>query len=221
MQRLRPAILRLGNMLVSGPDTIHESESVGNSYVEASTSLYWNDASFGTFRSCRIYCDACGDDENGFLLPMARIAEWNRRHDMETPPSRWPNVGIRLLTMSLDCRELQAEIESIQRRMDSSMLTSHGLPTRRNFGDAELGCDGKLRIESKAGQQSITRDFWLGESSGFLGAFDSLVAIVDDIGTLVEDGCWVERYDHSPNLLASGLGWDWDRNPFSDDEDPS
>ena len=215
MPRLKPAILRLGNLLVSGPDTIHKSENVGNCYVQASTSVHWNDASFGNFRSCRIYCDACGDDESGYLLPMARIAEWNRRLDMETPPLHWPNVDIQLMTLSLDCHELQAEIESIQKRLDTKMLSSHGLPTRRNFGDAELGSNGKLKIESNAGWQTITRDFWLGESTEFLNTFDSLRAIVDDTGTLVDDGCWVERYDHSPAQLASGRRWDWDRKPYA------
>ena len=129
MARLSPEILRLGNMLVGGPDTIHETENVGNSYVETSTSVHWNDASFGLFKSCRLYCDACGDDESGYLLPMARIAEWNRRVDMDTPPLAWPNVNIRLLTLEMDSPQLQTEIESLQRRLDVQMLTTHGLPT--------------------------------------------------------------------------------------------
>jgi len=213
--RLNPAILRLGNMLVRGPDTIHESENVGNSYVEASTSLYWNDASFGHFRSCRIYCDACGDNDAGYLRPMARIAEWDRPSDMETPELSWPNVKIRLLSFGLDCPSLQAEIESLQKQLDTSMLSSYGLPTRRDFGDAELGTHGKLRIDSGAGWQTITRDFWLGESTQFLNTFDSLQSIVDNLGMPVDDYDWVERYDHSPEQLAAGHRWDWDRKPRS------
>jgi hypothetical protein len=201
-------------MLVAGPDTIHKSENVGNAYLEASTSIHWNDASFGLIRSCRIYCDACGDDESGYLLPMARIAEWNRRRDMETPPQYWPNLAIQLLTLSLDCQKLQTEIESLQRRLDTGMLTSYGLPTRRNFGGAELGSYGKLKIESRAGWQNIAREFWLGESIEFLNTFDSLRAIVDDTGTPIDDDRWVERYDYTPAQLASGHTWDWDRKPF-------
>ena len=206
-------------MLVGGPDTIHESDNVGNSYVQASTSVHWNDASFGLFRSCRIYCDACHDDESGYLLPMARIAEWNRRIDMDTPPLSWPNVNVRLLTFELDCPRLQAEIETLQRRMDTQMITKHGLPTRRDFGDAELGTAGKLRIESSAGWQTLSRDFWLGESPEFLNTFDSLQTIVDDIGTPVGDACWIERYDYSPDLLSMGHRWDWDRKPFPNGDD--
>ena len=217
MASLSPAILRLGNMLVRGPETIHKSENVGNTYVQSSTSVHWNDSAFGMFRSCRIYCDACGDDESGYLLPMARISEWNRRADMQSPPRNWPNVKFRLLTFGLDCPELQAEIESLQKRMETEILTSYGLPTRRDFGDAELGPHGVIRIESNAGWQNISRNFWLGESTTFLNTFDSLVSIVNDIGKPVDSALWVERYDHSPEQLASGGGWDWNCTPFPDD----
>ena len=201
-------------MLVGGPDTIHETEYVGNRYVEASTSVHWNDASFGLFKSCRLYCDACGDDESGYLSPMARIAEWNRRADMDTPPLAWPSVNIRLLTLEMDSPQLQTEIESLQRRLDAQMLTTYGLPTRRDFGDTELGTMGKLRIESSAGWQTISRDFWLGESPEFSNTFDSLQAIIDNIGTPVDDFRWIERYDHSPDQLRTGHRWDWDRKPL-------
>ena len=145
---------------------------------------------------------------------MARIAEWNRRVDMDTPPLAWPNVNIRLLTLEMDSPQLQTEIESLQRRLDVQMLTTHGLPTRRDFGDTELCTMGKLRIESSAGWQTISRDFWLGESPEFSNTFDSLQAIVDDIGTPVDDFRWIERYDHSPDQLRTGHRWDWDRKPM-------
>ena len=195
-------------MLVAGPETIHEVTSVGNSYVEASTSLQLNNSSFTFFRSCRIYCDACGDDESGYLLPLARIAEWDRGADMRDSELQWPNVDIRLLEIELDCPALQDEIETLQKRMDTNLLTSYGLPTRRNFGDAELGSQGVLRIETSAGWQSMSRQFWLGETSQFLDAFDSICRVIDNIGRPVDVTNWVERHEHSPDVLSTGKWWD-------------
>ena len=206
-------------MLVAGPDTIHQAGSVGNSYVEASTSLHQNDSSFTTFRSCRIYCDACGEDETGYLLPLARIAKWDRAADMKTAGLQWPNVDIRLFQIELDCPELQSVIETIQKRMDGNMLTTHGLPTRRNFGDAEHGSHGLLHIETSAGWQRLSRKVWLNETPQFLDVFDSLCNVIDNIGRPVDVAQWVERHEHSPEILSRGKWWDWNYRPQTVEED--
>jgi hypothetical protein len=212
-KRIRHVILRLGNMLVTGPDTIHEAASVGNSYVEASTSLHLNNSSFTSFQSCRIYCDACGDDESGYLQPLARIATWDRDADMKITGLQWPNVDIRILEIELDCPALQNEIETLQKRMDANVLTSHGLPTRRNFGDAELGSQGVLRIETRAGWQRLSRQMWLGETPQFLDTFDSLCGVIENIGRPIDVANWVERHEHSPEILSTGKWWDWNYTP--------
>ena len=213
MSNNRKLKLQLGNMLVSGPKAIHQTGSVGTSYVEASTSLLLNDASFSKFRSCRIYCDACGDDESGYLTPLVRITEWDRGSDIKLLDTQWPNISIRLLEIGLDCPILQNEIVTLQKLIDTQMFKSYGLPTRRNFGDEKLGSHGILRIETSAGWQDLSRDFWLGESSTFLNTFDSLCTIAGDIGSPADLSQWVERYEHSPDILSSGKWWDWNYKP--------
>ena len=165
--------------------------------------------SFSVFRSCRIYCDACGDEESGFLPPLARIAEWDRGSDLQNPGSLWPDVVVDLLELNLDCFELQAEIKSLQQRLDPQKLVYFGLPVRRDFGNTELDELGHLKIETNAGWQTVVREFWLSEVPDFADAFDTIQSTINEFGQPADLRRWVERYDKSPEELADGDSWHW------------
>lgn len=203
------ALLRLGNVLVEGPDTIHSKDGSGSSHLSSSCSLFWHDSTFTKFRSCRIYCDGSGDDDSGFLPPLVRIAEWERHEDLAEGPPAWPHVLIDLLQVPLDCPEIQREVSRVQALADSNRLTTFGLPTRRNFGDAELGSFGHLRIEAHAGMQTISRAFWLSEAEDCCDLFDSMISVARSCGSVADRERWVERYDRSLDDITTGASWVW------------
>ena len=193
-------------MLAEGPRTIHAKGAVGYKYLESMLGLFWHCKSFATFRSCRIYCDACGDDDAGFLPPLVRIAEWERRKDLlELKPS-WPNVNITLLELSLDCPQVEQAVCRVQELIDSKCLTSFGLSTRRKFGEIEFDDLGHLRIEAEAGWQTVARAFWLSEAGDCSDIFDTMTSVVQEHGSVSSSRRWIERYDKSPTSAP----WEWD-----------
>lgn len=205
--------LRLGNMLVDGPRSIHRSDAIGTTYVESSTAIHWNCPHFSQFRSCRIYCDACGDEDSGFLNPLVRFASWDRGNDIHNLKPSWPNVVIQLWQLPLDCPELQSEIEALQHRTDTARLVHFGLPVRRDFGE-NTRCDGgRISVETYAGWQSVKREVWIPADSNWAGTLDTIQSIVYAIGHTAVLSEWIERYDNSPEQLASGTAWEWDFQP--------
>lgn len=212
--KLSRAVLRLGNMLVEGPRTIHRSNAIGNKYVESSTAFFWNCPTFSRFRSCRIYCDACGDENSGFLNPMVRFAYWERGEDARNLKPSWPNVVVYLSELPLDCSTLQLQIETLQRRIDTESFIHYGLPVRRNFGENVESGGGRLRIETSAGWQSINREFWISDDSDWMTMFDTIQHVVDAEGRAAVLPDWVERYDQFPAQLASSTTWEWDFKPI-------
>ncbi len=75
-------LLRLGNALLSGPGSVYPADKNRALYLESSISIQWRSEDLRNFRSMRIYCDASGDDEEGYLEPMVRFASWNRSEDI-------------------------------------------------------------------------------------------------------------------------------------------
>ncbi len=204
---------RMGNLLLEGPRSIHEANSIGTSYLEASTSLFWHCNSWSNFRSCRVYCDACGDDDTGYLNPLVRVASWNRKADLQTADSSWPNVRVELLELPLDCPDLQRQIERLQRQLDGATLVHFGLPVRRNFGDTKADSSGYLKIETQAGSQTISRGFWISEAQAFADALETIESVVRQTGVPTELERWVERYDQSPDQIATNSTWEWNYHP--------
>src|SRR6056297_2957166 len=179
-------------------------------------SLFWNDAAFSAFCSCRIYCDACGDEQSGFLPPLARIARWHRLADVRDQSSAWPSVSIELWSLSPDCPQLHAEVKRQQRLVDRPVLEKFGLPVRRDFGDGGTSSSGQLCIETEAGWQSLSRRFWLKDLIGYADALDRLVAIIRSRGRLSSTAAWTERYGRSP--MTASHHWDWNYRAISEPE---
>ena len=219
--KLSRVALRLGNMLVEGPRTIHRSNAIGNTYVESSTALFWNCPTFSRFRSCRIYCDACGDEDSGFLKPMVRFAHWERGEDVRNLKTSWPNVVVCLSELPLDCSTLQLQIETLQRRIDTESFIYFGLPVRRNFGENVECGGGRFRIETIAGWQSLNREFWVPDDSDWMAIFDTIQRVVDTVGRAAVLPDWVERYDHSPAQIATNTAWEWDFKPTQFEQNPA
>lgn len=206
--RVRRTRLQTGNLLVRGPETIHLSDAIGRTYVSAASSLFWHCREFVRFRSCRIYCDACGDESSGFLLPLARLASWNRSRQAQGEDGAWPNFEVELLELPLDCIELQQAIGQMQQQLDQPQLQHFGLPTRRDFGESKTSDAGHLTIKSSAGSQWLERSFWIAEAEQFKPTFDGIVNVVRRLGSAVDTNRWVEQYDQTP--LGISCSWHWD-----------
>ncbi len=208
--RRKRALMSLGNTLVEGPHTIHEKGKIGVSYVSTVFDLFWHDAAFMTFRSCRIYCDACGDEDSGFLKPLVRIAEWERQVDVHVVCPPWPNVVVRLIEVPLDCPEIQREVTRVQALADQSHLTTFGLPTRRDPGGIAAGPSAHLRVRFHAGWQTLSRAFWLSEAPECIDVFESVSAVAAASGAAATPSRWVECYDQSFDSISGGARWLWD-----------
>jgi hypothetical protein len=208
--RRKRALMSLGNTLVEGPQTIHEKEKVGVSYLSSVFNLFWHDAAFTTFRSCRIYCDACGDEDSGFRNPLARIAEWERQGDVLDVNLSWPNVDVKLIEIPLDCPEIQREVTRVQALADQSHLTTFGLPTRRDPGGIAAGPSAHLRVGFQAGWQTVSRALWLSEATECINVLDSVSAVVTAFGAPATLGRWIERYDQSFDSIIGSARWLWD-----------
>src|SRR6266403_637673 len=85
-------LLRVGNMLLSGPESLYPAGGDGNSYLWSTVSMRWHSQTFDSWRSVRVYCDANGSDEEGYLEPMARFASWDRERDLFVVRPPWPTV---------------------------------------------------------------------------------------------------------------------------------
>lgn len=203
---------RVGNMIQEGPSTIHAADSVGTSYVEASTSLFWRSEKFSNLKSCRIYCDACGDEEFGFLNPIARIASWNIEADFRNVTHMWPNVIVKLIELPLGCPEIDGLVQRTQKKMETIKLSRFGLPDRRNFGDFNSNPGGHIRIETEAGWQSLIRSFYISEAPEFSDTLSTFESVIYDVGQSVDTANWVERYDYSPAEKTERF-WEWNYLP--------
>src|SRR5262245_4368019 len=128
-------LLRLGNKLLDGPKMIYSGRDNSHSYLESMISIRCHSETFDEWRSVRVYCDANGSDEDGYLEPMARFATWNRAKDIFVLRPSWPNVLIELATLPIDSLELQAAVHRLQAVVGQVPFVAHGLPTRRNFGE--------------------------------------------------------------------------------------
>jgi len=125
----------VGYKLLDGPKTIHSSSGDSHPYLESMICIRWHSETFGEWRSVRIYCDANGTDEDGYIDPMVRFARWDRTKDIVVLRPSWPSVLIDLATLPIDSLELQAAVHKLQEVVGQVPFVAHGLPTRRNFGE--------------------------------------------------------------------------------------
>ena len=114
--KVRWHLLRVGNNLLDGPKTIYSSRGNSHSYLESMISIRWHSETFDEWRSVRVYCDANGSDEDGYLEPMVRFTTWDREKDLALQPT-WPNVLIELATLLIDSLELQSAVHRLQETM--------------------------------------------------------------------------------------------------------
>src|SRR5437870_1818786 len=128
-------LLRVGNTLLSGPESIYPVGGDGHSYVWSTVSMRWHSQTFSEWRSVRVYCDANGSDDEGYLEPMVRFASWDRENDILRVRPPWPNVLVELEGLPIDSLDLQAVVRRLQEALAQVPIVAHGLPTRRNFGE--------------------------------------------------------------------------------------
>ncbi|MFH5803118.1 hypothetical protein [Alienimonas sp. DA493] len=209
----RRAKLRIGNALTKGPWTLHVPDRVGWKYVESQHSLHWHDPQGLTWRSVRLYCDACGDDEEGYLDPIARLARWDRLDDLQAAPEGWPDVRIERFRLPLDCPTVQAEVRRQQEAVQALRFRTLGLPTRRDFGEHGPWEAGRFEIRTGGGWDDLKWRGDLGTDSPLADALDRLAAIVRDAGDPLPPTAFVECYDTSFEALADGRRWDWNGIP--------
>jgi hypothetical protein len=206
-------LLRVGYKLLDGPKTIHSSG--GKSYLESMVSIRWHSETFGEWRSVRIYCDANGNDEDGYLEPMVRFATWDRAKDIFVLRPSWPNVLIELATLPIDSLELQAAVHKLQEAVGQVPFVAHGLPTRRNFGEYSGGDRGHLTVQVSSGWQELERAVHVAEVPALYETASILEAELRRLATPVERQLWLERYDRSIDEMLGSDGWYWSGQPES------
>jgi len=203
----------LGNMLLIGPQTIFPASGDRHMYLEAAVSIQWHSETFGHWRSVRIYCDANGSDEEGYLEPMVRFAAWHREKVVLVTRPPWPSVTIELLKLPVDSSDLQIGIRKLQEVMGQVPFPPQGLPIRRNFGACPGDDTGHFTIQVGCGWQQMERSAHVAEAPAF---YDVAAALEGDLRRLaipVERSAWSEHYELSPDEMLQSKGWYWDGQP--------
>lgn len=202
-------ILLVGDMLLSGPESMYPVNAEGQSYLWSTLFVVWHSDTFDKWRSIRVYTDGNGSDEEGYLGPVVRFASWDRGRDIHLQPS-WPNVSIDLGGLPIDSPQLQARVRSVQAAVAQVPFAAHGLPTRRNFGPSLGDGKGQLTVRVISGWQNRELSLEVGEAPGLYETLLTVETELRQMATPIDRRAWLERYDCSPNELLARKSWYWD-----------
>lgn len=163
----RSSWLRLCNLLIEGPRSVHWAGERGHQYLEVCASAVQRAYRGGTWRSWHIFCDACGHDESGYLTPMVRFAEWQK----SPAPSlqEWPPVRVQLAQFPPDAADLHAVIRELQAELARLPFPLRNLPVRRDFGDDDDAPEwglGTMTVSVSSGYQTLERHLFVDEAPG-------------------------------------------------------
>ena len=213
--KISSRVLRVGYKLLDGPKTIHSSSGDSHSYLESMISIRWHSETLGEWRSMRIYCDANGSDEDGYIEPMVRFATWDRTKDILVLRPSWPSVLIELATLPIDSLELQAAVHRLQEVVGQVPFVAHGLPTRRNFGEYAGDDRGHLTVQVSSGWQELERAVHVAEAPALYETSSIVEAELRRLAIPVERHVWLERYDRIIDEMLGSGGWYWNGQPES------
>lgn len=197
-------------MLIDGPYHIYSRAGESRRCVSTALSLKWHSAQYEQWRSVRIYCDGNGDEEVGYLKPMARFANWDRKTDLALKQSPWPSVRVELSDFPFDSTHIEDRVIALQKEVDRAMIRSYGLVTRRDYGDSPSVADGYLFVDLGSGHQDVSRSAWISEAPCLNRAAEDLYDALRRHSTPVDRANWLESYDWSPSELAHQKMWKWD-----------
>lgn len=200
-------------LLLAGPDAIYARPRDSGRYVESVLSIRWRSAQCEQWRSIRIYCDGNGNDSVGFLKPMARFATWDRKTAIETRQPAFASVRVELAEFPLESSEIEDRVAAIQTEADRASFRSHGLATKRNFGDFPSVAGGYLFVDLFSGHQGVSRSAWVSEVQGLNRAAEDLNEALHRHSTPLNRADWFEAYDWSPREITDRQGWEWNGSP--------
>jgi hypothetical protein len=161
------------------------------------------------WRSLRIYCDGNGDEDVGFLKPMARFATWDRKRAIEARLPALDSVRVELGEFPFDSAEIEDRVVALQTEVDRAGIRSYGLGTRRNFGEFPSVADGYLFVDLVSGHQVVSRSAWISEAHRLNRAAEDLNKALHRHSTEVDRAHWLEAYDWSPREISERKGWEW------------
>ena len=197
-------------MLISGPSAIYAQRHDSSRYVESVISMRWRSAQCEQWRSVRIYCDGNGDEVAGYLRPLVRFANWDRRTALERRESAWTSVSVELAELPFDSPDIENRVIALQRAMDRPSIGSHGWVTRRNHPELPAIEAGFLFVYLESGHQSASRSAWVSEAEQLNRAAEELSDCLRRHSAPVNRSEWLEAYDWSPGEITSRHGWKWD-----------
>lgn len=213
--RVAPRALCVGNLLLRGPEAIFPSGGDRHLWLGSALAITWHSDTLGVWRSLRIFTDANGSDEDGFLPPIVRFATWDRATDTQQRECRWPNVSTELVALPLDSVELQVAITAFQEAVAKVPFEACGLATRRNFGACPADNRGHLSVTLSSGWQELDRAFWVASAPTVHEASKLLETDLRRLARPEPRDRWSERYDRTPDELVETSAWFWDGQPES------
>jgi hypothetical protein len=206
-------LLRVGGMLVDGPNLILKKDEDGPSCIEKCVSIVWAHESRVQLRSVHIYCDASGSDEEGYLKPIVRFASWERKKDVIELRPAWPQVVVELAELPSNSVELQTVVQTLQVVVGSIPFAPKGLATYRNFGELPEGSHDEVTIGLSSGWQYLERRLFVCEAPGLYEAVQQAETLLRKLGTIVDRNSWEEMYDQAPKDLVRDKSWRWNGRP--------
>jgi hypothetical protein len=210
MDSSKSVLNKVGMMLLSGPEAVYPNTNDKHGYVCSDIYIKWHSADFGQWSSIRIYSDGDGDEIRGYLNPMIRFANWDRKKAMAEDQDPLSSVSVVLSTLPFESIEVTNSIIALQTEIDRPLLRERSFTTKRQCSDSPEFTGGHLSVEVSSGWQSISRSAWITESPGLHKVIENLKETLQRAMSIVAREDWLEYYDWSPSEIAGRRGWKWD-----------
>jgi len=192
-------VIKIGNKLVEGPSAIFRLSD--GDWLEKDLHItIWNGGSRSTYS---LWTDDSMNKEEGFLPPMIRILNWNRKQDLaelrEDENRKFPTIELELGTIKTSkFDQLENAFISIQKAVkESNDYVPYKISRKRDYAELEIDYDKEyldFSIYVRNGSQALEFSSSGNYSNPLVQQILALIRLLTESIEPVDKSAWKERY---------------------------
>lgn len=209
-------LLRIGNKLIEGPDTIFSNYN-NQDWLEKDLQIIIYHSGHQLVESYSIWSDSTMNKEGDFLPPLIRILQWQKSIDIQKGHHctlYFPSIDIQIgLIKDRNFKKLNAEYINLQK----SLLANHtytpmGISTERNMVATTIDFNKEyldFSVFFRNGLQYLRYSSSENTNNQLVNDITFLIQLLKDSIEPIRKEDWTERYYELNKDYIKGQKFDW------------